>query len=402
MKVMSVSMLTRYIKTLFDEDEQLVDVLVRGEISNFKRHYSGHCYFTLKDSDSTLRMIMFKSRAQSLKFEPKDGLMVIARGKVTVFERDGQYQFYADSLIPEGMGELSLAFAQLKEKLAAQGLFDEQRKKKLPLLPRTVGVVTSPTGAALRDIITVAKRRHGGIQLILVPVLVQGPEAPDQVARAIQLLNERGGVDVLIVGRGGGSLEELWAFNDEKVVRAIACSTIPVVSAVGHQTDYTLADFVADRRAATPSQAAEFVVPDVKEIGRYVAKLRDMLETSITGVLDRRRTRLGQCRSHRVFQRPEELFAKQRQWVDSQVQQLQLVMKREVLVKRNDFRVAAEKLALLSPLAVLSRGYSITRLPVGRVIRRFSDTEVGQHLEIILEHGKLGVIVEKSEGGVNE
>jgi exodeoxyribonuclease VII large subunit len=247
--ILSVGAVTRYIKTLFEQDGTLADVMVRGEISNFKRHYSGHCYFTLKDSDATLRAVMFRGRAQLLRFEPKDGLKVIAGGQISVFERDGQYQLYVDQLIPEGVGELSLAFAQLKDKLTAEGLFDDARKRPLPALPQAVGIVTSPTGAAVRDIITVAKRRHPGVQLILIPVQVQGPEAPGQIVKALGILNRLRQTDVIIVGRGGGSIEELWAFNDESVVRAIAASELPVVSAVGHQTDFTLADFAADLRA---------------------------------------------------------------------------------------------------------------------------------------------------------
>lgn len=292
MAILSVAAVNRHIKALLEQDETLAGVLVRGEISNFKRHYSGHCYFTLKDSEATLRAVMFRSRAQLLKFEPKDGLKVIAGGRVSVFERDGQYQLYVEQLVPEGMGELSLAFAQLKDKLAAEGLFDESRKRPLPLLPRTVGIITSPTGAAVRDIVTVAKRRYPGVQLILNPVQVQGADAPPQIAAGIGLLNRHGRAEVIIVGRGGGSIEELWAFNDEQVVRAIAASNIPVISAVGHQTDYTLADFAADRRAATPSQAAEIAVPDVREMARYIQTLRTMLEKYILGIAAGRRERL--------------------------------------------------------------------------------------------------------------
>lgn len=393
MNILSVGAVTSYIKSLFEQDEVLCSLMVRGEISNFKRHYSGHCYFTLKDNEATLRAVMFRSRAQSLKFEPKDGIKVIAGGQIAVFERDGQYQLYVEQLIPEGVGELSLAFAQLKDKLTAEGLFDEARKKPLPVLPVRVGIVTSPTGAALRDIITVSKRRHPGIQLLLVPVQVQGPDAPRQVAKAIELLNSRNCADVIIVGRGGGSIEELWAFNDEKVVRAIAASVIPVVSAVGHQTDYTLSDFAADRRAATPSQAAELVVPDVKELHRYVIRLYNMLEARITSMVARRRACLDQCLASRIFERPERLLAEKRQMLDGYIQRLEQSLRQEMLARRHRFNVAAEKLNILSPLGVLARGYSITRSKDGRVIRRDADTGPGEILEILLEQGKLGVRV---------
>ncbi|MDT8901072.1 exodeoxyribonuclease VII large subunit [Anaeroselena agilis] len=393
MNILSVGAVTRYIKALFEQDGTLANVMVRGEISNFKRHYSGHCYFTLKDSDATLRAVMFRGRAQLLRFEPKDGLKVIAGGQISVFERDGQYQLYVDQLIPEGVGELSLAFAQLKDKLAAEGLFEESRKRPLPLLPRTVGIVTSPTGAAVRDIITVAKRRHPGVRLILVPVQVQGPEAPAQIARAIEILNRLRQTEVIVVGRGGGSIEELWAFNDESVVRAIAASELPVVSAVGHQTDYTLADFAADRRAATPSQAAELVVPDVRELDKYVRTLRAMLETHARALVAGRRRRLDLCLASRLFERPERLFAEKRQTIDILIQRLQQALKTIVTTKQHDLKVAAEKLTMLNPLAVLARGYSITRTPEGQVVRRADSVEAGQFLEVVLGLGRLDVQV---------
>ncbi len=393
MNILSVGAVTRYIRALFDQDGTLADVLVRGEISNFKRHYSGHCYFTLKDSEATLRAVMFRGRAQLVRFEPKDGMKVVAGGQISVFERDGQYQLYVDQLIPEGVGELSLAFAQLKDKLAAEGLFDDDRKRPLPLLPGAVGIVTSPTGAAVRDVITVAKRRHPGVQLILVPVQVQGPEAPGQIVQAIKTLNRLRQTDVIIVGRGGGSMEELWAFNDEAVVRAIAASAIPVVSAVGHQTDYTLADFAADRRAATPSQAAELVVPDVRELDKYVRTLSGMLETHARGLLAAGRRRLDQCLASRLFAKPELLFAVKRQTVDIYIQRLEQALRTTVTARQHRFRVAAEKLAMLDPLAVLARGYSITRTPDGRVVRRAAGVEAGQFLEVVLGQGRLDVQV---------
>ena len=240
---LSVTELTSYIRQLFDGDSLLNRVRVRGELSNFRRHHSGHCYFTLKDSGASLRCVMFRSRAQLLRFEPNDGARVRIAGHVSIYERDGTYQLYVDSMTADGLGDLSVAFAKLREKLLAEGLFEESRKKPLPLLPRAVGIVTSPTGAAIRDILTVAKRRHPGIPILLAPVQVQGDEAPEQIVRGIQLLDRSGRVDVIVIGRGGGSIEELWAFNDERVVRAVAAATTPVVSAVGHQTEVPLSDF---------------------------------------------------------------------------------------------------------------------------------------------------------------
>lgn len=391
--IYTVSDLTKYIKNLLDRDTRLMSVFVKGELSNFKAHYSGHCYFTLKDAGSQIKGVMFKSRAQFLKFEPRDGLKVVAYGQVTVFERDGQYQLYADQLIPDGVGELSLAFNQLKEKLAAEGLFDESRKQQLPLIPHAIGVITSPTGAALRDIITVAKRRHPGIPLILYPVQVQGLEAPGQIVEAIRAFNRLQNVEVIIASRGGGSIEELWAFNDEQVVRAIAASSIPIVSAVGHQTDYTLADFAADCRAATPSHAAEMVVPDVYELRRYVQTLQTILENTMRTYIKQRRQAVCQLRDKRVFTQPEKMLAEHRQLVDSYVERLEQAAHNSILTKQQQLKLHAEKLAVLNPLAVLARGFSLTRTPAGQVISAANQVKPGQQLEIILNHGRLEVEV---------
>lgn len=398
MSIYSVTEITRYIKELFDGSRTLRAVFVRGEISNFKRHYSGHCYFTLKDNGATIRAVMFKSKAQFVKFNPVDGLKVVAGGYVTVFERDGQYQLYVEQLLPEGIGELSLAFAQLKDKLAAEGLFDENRKQRLPLLPRTVGVITSPAGAALRDIVTVAKRRHAGVRLCLLPVLVQGPEAPRQIVNALNFFNESYPVDVIIAGRGGGSIEELWAFNDEAVVRGIAASKIPVVSAVGHQTDYTLADFAADVRAATPSQAAELVVPDARELFRYVGSLGSALETGIRNTIQNKRSRLEQSLQSRGLTQPLAAIDVKRQLVDASVQRLEEVFSKGFTSKQHQFKVEAQKLAMLNPLAVLGRGYGIIRSRQGRIIHKVTETAPGQQLEAVLRDG----IIQLEVVGVKE
>lgn len=395
--IYTVSDLTKYIKSIFDRDQKLVSIFVKGELSNFKSHYSGHCYFTLKDAGSQIKGVMFKSRAQFLKFVPRDGMKVIACGQITVFERDGQYQLYADQLIPDGVGELSIAFNQLKEKLTAEGLFDDSRKQKLPFLPASVGIITSPTGAALRDIITVAKRRHPGIPLILYPVQVQGLEAPGQIVQAIREFNKLKNVDVIIAGRGGGSIEELWAFNDEQVVRTIAASHIPIVSAVGHQTDYTLADFAADYRAATPSQAAEIVVPDVYELKRYITTLQNMLETNMRSFIRQRRQTVNQLRSSQVFAQPEKLFADRRQLLDSYIERLGQAVRKIIADKRQTVKINAEKLAVLNPLAVLGRGYSVVRTQDGHVVSSASQVQPEQKLDIILQQGQLTVSVCKTK-----
>lgn len=389
MQIFSISDVTSYIKHVLDRDRTLNSIYVRGEISNFKRHYSGHCYFTLKDSDATIKVVMFRSRSQLLKYSPRDGMKVVVGGKITVFERDGQYQLYADHMVPEGVGELSLAYEQLKEKLAAEGLFDELRKRPLPFMPRAVGIITSPTGAAIRDIITVAKRRHPGISLVLFPVQVQGIEAPGQIADAIRAFNDYGQVDVMIVGRGGGSLEELWAFNDEKVVRAIAASTIPVVSAVGHETDFTLSDFVADRRSATPSQAAEIVVPDIYELGRYIRTLQDLIGTHMQAIVKDKRQMVLKYRQSAALQRPMDLLTDKQQQVDSFLQRLCQVMEQQITAKQHDFSIQAEKLAMLNPLAVLARGYSITRTKEGQIVSDSSQILNDQEIEIFLAKGAL-------------
>jgi len=390
MNIFSVSEITTYIKQRFDYDEQLVAVFLRGEISNFKRHYSGHCYFTLKDSQATIKAVMFKSRSQFLKFDPKDGMKVIAGGKIAVYERDGQYQLYV---------ELSISFNQLKEKLELEGLFSDVHKKPLPMLPKTVGIITSATGAVLRDIITVSKRRHPGIILKLFPVLVQGAEAPMQIVHAIEVLNQLAPVDVIIVGRGGGSIEDLWAFNDERVVRAVAASMIPIVSAIGHQTDYTLTDFVADRRAATPSQAAEIVVPDVRELHKYIMTLHHMLRNHMDSVVKRQRIRVEQATESRIFQHPDEMLRTRQQTVDHLIHRLEQSIRQVVMVKQHQFEMMGEKLSMLNPLAVLARGYSMVRDTQGQLVSDLKKTRPGQQLEVILHQGSIQVEVMSVQEG---
>ncbi len=362
----SVTELTTYIRRLFENDPKLSRLRVRGELSNFRRHHSGHCYFTLKDAGASLRCVMFRSRASGLKFEPGDGQRVRVTGSVSIYDRDGTYQLYAESMIADGLGDLGVAFARLREKLMAEGLFDEQRKKPIPFMPRSVGVVTSPTGAALRDIVTVARRRHPGISLLLFPAQVQGEDAPEQIVRGIRLLDQSGRVDVIVIGRGGGSIEELWAFNDERVVRAIAAAVTPIVSAVGHQTDITLSDFAADLRAATPSQAAELVVPDRLELYRRLQAGQRRLNQSLKHRLIKRRLRLERCLQSVLFRRPRELLRDRAQLLDQLADRLQGAM--AVLLKQKSYRlrIDAGKLNMLNPLAVLQRGYSVVRRPDGR------------------------------------
>jgi len=394
---LSVTELTAYIRQLFDRDLLLGRVCVRGELSNFRLHHSGHCYFTLKDTGASLRCVMFRSRASTLRFKPADGAQVRITGHVSIYERDGTYQLYVESMVADGLGDLGVAYAKLREKLQAEGLFDESSKKPLPLLPRAIGVVTSPTGAAIRDIVTVARRRHPGIPILLVPVQVQGDEAPEQIVRGIQLLDRSGRVDVIIIGRGGGSIEELWAFNDERVVRAVAASMTPIVSAVGHQTDYTLSDFAADLRAATPSQASELVAPDRTELLRRLRSAQYRLNQSLKHRLIRRRLRLERCLRSRLFRRTQELLQQRIQSLDQFQERLASAIGKQVERKKLRWQLSDEKLNMLNPLRVLQRGYSVVRRPDGKVVCKAETVRPGDALDVWLQEGRLGVVVTETE-----
>lgn len=396
MRILTVGELTRHIKNMIEQDHLLANIWVKGEISNFKAATSGHFYFTLKDDCSTLKVVMFSSKSRSLVFRPANGMAVVARGYVSVYERDGTYQFYAEEIEPDGTGALHLAFEQLKERLQSEGLFDPKHKKGLPLLPRRIGIVTSPTGAAVRDMVEIIRRRWSGLKIILVPVLVQGESAPTDVARGIQLLNERGDPALIIVGRGGGSLEELWAFNTEVVARSIYNSKVPVISAVGHETDFTIADFVADARAATPSAAAEMAVPDKREMDRYIQTLNSRLYSALNEKAAGYRQRLKACLTGRVFTRPVDVICGTRQ------QSLDFLSHRlnqgiANLTGRGEKRLAvlAGQLQTLSPLATLARGYSICTTPDGKhVINEAGSVEIGEKLTVRLHQGILDCIVE--------
>nr|WP_320145760.1 exodeoxyribonuclease VII large subunit [uncultured Anaeromusa sp.] len=400
MGILTVSDVTAYVKRWMDKDGLLSSVYVRGEVSNFKRHSSGHCYFTLKDAGAVLRAVLFRSRAQYLKFEPQNGMQVIVSGRLSVFERDGQYQLYGDRMTPDGIGELSLAYAQLKDKLEREGLFQKEKKRLLPLLPRAVGIVTSPTGAAVRDICTVAKRRFAGIPLVLAPVAVQGPAAAGEITEAIRLLAAHPLIDVLIVGRGGGSIEELWAFNEENVVRAIASSPIPVISAVGHETDFTLADFAADMRAATPSQAAELAVPDRLELERRLQQGQTRLRQALHNDLLRRRQHLLQLWKAPVFTKPERLLAPQRQSLDDLQERLVRAAARQVDEKKRQWLLVSQKLALLNPLGMLQRGYAFLSLEeTGETIRSVEQVHVESQITARVQDGALRLRVMEIKRG---
>ncbi len=397
--VRSVSDVTLFVKNMFDQEGLLQGLLVRGEVSNFKRYPSGHAYFTLKDEKASLKCVMFKSRAQRLTFEPENGMQVIARGNISVYERDGVYQLYVDALTPEGAGALAIAFAQCRDRLAAEGLFDEERKKPLPPFPKTIGVVTSSAGAVLRDIHRVAKRRFPQVKLVLCPVAVQGDEAAPQITQAIRFFNEKYPVDVLIVGRGGGSAEDLWAFNEEAVVRAVAASKIPVISAVGHETDFTLSDFAADVRAATPSQAAELAVPDAADLVRHIEGLRSSLRSLRHRWMTVKRDRLARVMERPFWQEPRRLLDMRRQRLDMAMERFQRLMKSALESKRRRLEMDMERLELLSPVHVLRRGYGLISTVRGEMLHSVRHIEKGDTLHIMLTDGRLSAKVTRLQKG---
>jgi len=388
MAVHSVSDVNRYLKDLLAREPLLSGLSVRGEISNFKQYPSGHCYFTLKDANSALKCVMFRSRAQYLRFLPQNGMQVVAGGTISVYERDGVYQLYVDSLMPEGTGDLALAFEQLKKKLSAEGLFDQSRKQPLPAFPKKIGVVTSSAGAVLRDIYRVSKRRWPSVQLVLYPVQVQGEGAAEQIARGIDFFAEEYAVDVIIAGRGGGSMEDLWAFNEEPVVRAIAACPVPLISAVGHETDFTLADFAADVRAATPSQAAELAVPDRAEVNRQVEHLTSQLTRQMRREIDLRRQRLDHVLQSRVMRQPQSMLAERRQRLDFLLAGLQNTAKQELQNKSHGLKLLLNRLAAINPAAVLGRGYGIVTKQ-DKLVSSINAVEIDDEIQLSLTDGSL-------------
>ena len=397
MAVHSVSALTQYIKSMFQSEGLLRNVSVEGELSNYKMYASGHCYFTLKDETASLKGVMFKSRARLLRFQPENGMKVVATGEVSVYERDGAYQLYVERLLPVGAGELSVAFEQLKARLAAEGLFNEEHKKPLPPFPRTIGIVTSLSGAVLRDIYRVSKRRDANVRLVLYPTLVQGEGAAAEIADAIRFFNEKYPVDLLIVGRGGGSAEDLWAFNEEPVVRAIYDSVIPVISAVGHETDTTLSDYASDVRAATPSQAAELAVPETAALIRRIGECEMRLQKAVKSRLYYERERVERLGGFFLKRPPQALLAERRQRLDMAAEALDRGMRRALLEKQHAFQVAAEKLEMLNPLHVIRRGYSVVEKD-GAAVRSVKELAAGDGILVRLADGSFDAVV----GGLRE
>lgn len=390
MEVISVAQLNHYVKSLLEGDPQLAAVHISGEISNFTHHYqSGHMYMTLKDDTAAVRAVMFKWSASKLAFRPEDGMRVIVRARVSLYENTGSFQVYIEEMQPDGVGALQVAFEQLKKKLAAEGLFEESRKKSLPKYPNRVGVITSPTGAAVRDILNVLGRRYPLAQVVFCPVLVQGEGAAPSIVDAIRRFNAVGAADVLIVGRGGGSIEDLWAFNEEMVARAVADSGIPVISAVGHETDFTICDFVADLRAPTPSAAAELAVPDGARLLAFMDNVRARLSTATGNYIGAARARLTVLKEKRCLSAPRYYVDEQGMRLDYMTRRFASAAQQQLGQADRQLGAMAAKLDALSPLKVLGRGYSIGYTADGSVLDSVQRVQLGDGLRLRLADGML-------------
>ncbi len=396
--VFTVTALNEHVKALLEEDPLLSRVMVKGELSNYKVYPSGHHYFTLKDAQSSLRCVMFRSSAAKLRFRPESGMSVTATGRVSVFPRDGAYQLYVSDLMPEGAGDLQVAFEQLKAKLAAEGLFEPAHKKPLPAFPRRVAVITSGAGAAVHDIIRVLGRRWPLAKILVLPVRVQGTEAPPEIVGAIRYANRYRVADLIITGRGGGSMEDLWAFNDERVARAIYDSEIPVISAVGHEPDVTIADYVADRRAATPSNAAEIAGPDAEEVAAWIAQTNIRLGQAVGKKLNMLSRRLEELAARPALTDPEVYLGAKRMALDYARSGLAAAGEKQTGEKRRAYVALAAKLDALSPLKVLGRGYAIAEKN-GAALRSAADAAKGDTINVRLSGGSLDCVVEEVHDG---
>lgn len=384
----TVTDLNKYIKNKIDGDEMLNNVLVKGEISNFKNHYTGHMYFTLKDESSLIKCVMFKSYTTHLSFMPKDGMKVMVLGSVAVFERDGVYQIYAKAMKEDGLGSLYTAYEELKKKLEHEGLFEEAHKKKIPFMPKTIGVLTSNTGAVIRDIINVSTRRNPGVHIRLYPVPVQGPGAAEKIAEGIKFMNENKLADVLIIGRGGGSLEDLWPFNEEIVARAIYDSELPIISAVGHETDFTIADFVADLRAPTPSAAAELAVANIDDVRETLKLYNNRYKVALKKKIELMRLSYEKCMARPAYKNPTQKINEQYMVIDMNVKALQNSMMLKLKEAKTSFVKETAKLDSLSPLKTLTRGYSIVTEQDGKIIKSVNDLNSGEKVNLRLSDGQ--------------
>ncbi len=391
--ILTVTQLNEYVKMLLDKNQMLASVYIKGEISNFVNHRTGHFYFTLKDEGGTLRAVMFKGSNSKLKFLPENGMKVIVHGRVSGFVKSGDYQLYADDMEPDGIGSLYIQYEQLKKKLESEGLFDISRKKRLPKIPSRVGIITSPTGAAVRDMINVTGRRFPFAKIILYPSLVQGEGAPAQLIRALEYLNSTNGADVIIIGRGGGSIEDLWAFNDEALARAVAASKIPVISAVGHETDFTICDFAADMRAPTPSAAAEIAVPDTAELKRKFSNVVSRMELSLTKKAEAARRRLEGAAKSRVLSNPKYLVEDKRMLLLNSSQKLDNSFFISFEKKKQEFALKTARLEALNPMSVISRGYSAVFLGDGTLVKSVSQVKCGDAFAFKTADGEVDALV---------
>ena len=393
---MTVTELNEYIKMSLDANPVLGDIYIKGEISNFTNHYkTGHLYFTLKDESAAMKAVMFRSSAAKLKFRPENGMKVIVHGRVAVFVRDGQYQLYADAMEPDGVGALYIAFEQLKAKLEAEGLFAPERKRPLPKIPTRVGIITSPTGAAVRDMINISGRRFPLAKLILYPALVQGPDAPPQLIAGLDYFSRTKSADVVIIGRGGGSIEDLCAFNDEGVARAVARCEVPVISAVGHETDFTICDFVADRRAPTPSAAAEIALPEVGELRRKLQNIITHNSLSLSKLAEVKRRRLEALSSRRCLSAPHVLIDDKRMAAVALTDKLSAAMGAKIGAGKLALAGASSKLDALAPLSVLSRGYFAVYGEDGGIVKSVRDVKTGQRVKLRASDGEIEAAVTK-------
>ncbi len=393
LKPMTVSQLNVYIKSRFDSDSLLGSVAICGEISNCKKYASGHIYFSLKDAEGLLSCVMFRSNTLRLRFQPKDGMQVVAFGRVTVFPRDGRYQLYVDMMMPDGAGDLNAAFEQLKAKLNAEGLFSSSHKKRIPSMPNKIALITSASGAAVRDMIRILGARWPLSKVLVMPVRVQGAEAPGELIGALRYANQWRVADVIIIGRGGGSIEDLWAFNDELLAREIYRSEIPVISAVGHEPDVTISDYVADVRAATPSNAAELAVPDQNEVYAQLNQLRSRLGHVMRERLQRERMKLDRCTASRAICNPITVVQDRRVLLDYQQQRLKTALERNITHHRTKYAALCASLDSLSPLKVLSRGYALAQTDDGKVITSVVQIQTGENVHFSMRDGVLDCTV---------
>lgn len=396
-KIFTVGQINRYIRNLLENDFILSSLLVKGEISNFKAHSSGHLYFTLKDASGALSCVMFRQDAAGLPFEPENGMQVVVYGHISLYEKTGQYQLYAEFMEPLGIGALQVTFEQLKEKLAAEGLFDGDFKREIPKNSSCIAVITSPTGAAVRDILQIVKRRDPNVKVAIFPTLVQGEQAAADIVRSLKLVNEWGKADVIILGRGGGSMEDLWCFNDENVARAVFASEIPVISAVGHETDFTITDFVADMRAPTPSAAAELATTPLAERREAFHRLELRLERDVSALLTSCRRRLDLLKSRPVMERPLERIYRTMMDVEETQQRLDKEMTNRLMQRAERWQYLTNRLEAASPLAVMSRGYVMAVTSSGNLLTSAKQAEVGDRVTLHLQDGKIETNIQEKE-----